>query len=194
MAARKTQRSLTAEAFGKFLRWLSDDDEEAVREYQIVRRKLVRYFIHKGCADPDDLFDETVDIMIGKIDTCEEVANRLAYCYGVAKNVWRQSMRARRTVSVTGDFVSPEPKDSTVREQQLRCLEHCISQLQPLEREMVTQYHSGNGRERIEARKSLAGAGGVNALRVRVCRIRKDLRLCMTDCLKRSARSKTAGV
>jgi len=34
MAAPGSKRALTPEAFGKFLRWLSEDDELAVREYQ----------------------------------------------------------------------------------------------------------------------------------------------------------------
>jgi RNA polymerase sigma factor (sigma-70 family) len=195
MTAQKARRPLTAEAFGKFLRWLSDDDEQAVREYQAVRRRLVRYFILKGCTEADDLLDETVDIVVAKIDSGEEIVSPLAYCYGVAKNVWRQWVRRRRTVSVTRDFVSPEPEDSNAREQELRCLEHCVSQLPPEERDVVTRYHASHGRGQIEARKALAsGKGSVNALRVRMCRIRKHLRLCVTDCLERSAKARSFGV
>ena len=42
------------------------DDLQAVREYESIRRKLVRYFIHKGCSHPDSRFDETVDIIVEK--------------------------------------------------------------------------------------------------------------------------------
>ena len=195
MATRKIQRSLTAEAFGKFLRWLSDDDEQAVREYQAVRRKLVRYFIHKGCADPDELFDKTVDIVVGKIDLCEGVLSQVAYCHGVARNVWRQSMRENRTVAMTRDFASKEPDESDATEEELRCLEHCVSQLPPEQRELVTRYHGSHGRERIEARRALAQEKrGAIAVRVRACRIRKDLRVCVTDCLARSAKARFFGV
>jgi len=194
MSVRKAQRSLTAEAFGKFLRWLSDDDEQAVREYQSIRRRLVRYFIHKGCTEPDDLFDETVDIVVRKIDACEEIVSPLAYCHGVARNVWRQWVRRHRTVPVTREFVAPEPDDSIAREQELRCLEHCVAQLPPDERDVVIRYHSSRGRARIEARKLLAGEnGGVNALRVKACRIRKGLRLCVTACLRQSAKARSLG-
>ena len=73
MAPQKGEkRTLTPEAFGKFLRWLSEDDELAVREYQRIRTKLVRFFIHKGCTDADDLFDKTVDIVVAKVESCEE--------------------------------------------------------------------------------------------------------------------------
>jgi len=188
MTARRVQRSLTAEAFGKFLRWLSDDDEQAVQEYQAIRRKLVRYFVHKGCEDPDSLFDETVDIIVGKIDSCGEVVSPLAYCYGVAKNVCRQSQHARRTFSAVQDFASPELEDS--REEELRCLEQCVEGLPQDQREVVVRYHLSYGRERIEARKTLADEhGGVNALRVKACRIRKSLLQCMGECLKRTGKA-----
>src|SRR5215813_12121813 len=65
MVPRPGKRAITAESFGKFLRWLSKDDERAVREYQVIRMKLVRYFVHKGCSDPDELFDKTVDVVVG---------------------------------------------------------------------------------------------------------------------------------
>jgi len=66
MVARGAKKALTPDAFGKFLRWLSQNDEEAVREYQSIRMRLVRYFVHKGCPDPDDLFDRTIDVLVGR--------------------------------------------------------------------------------------------------------------------------------
>ena len=77
---------LTPEAFGRFLHWLSPDDQQAVSEYLSVRKKLVRFFVHKGCDDPDALFDETVDIVVKKIEECLDCSNPLGYCYGVARN------------------------------------------------------------------------------------------------------------
>jgi hypothetical protein len=188
MSAYGTKRILTPESFGKFLRWLSPDDELAVQEYQSIRRRLVRYFVHKGCPDPDELFDQTVDIMVGKIDAIvERPASPLAYCYGVAKNVWRQKMREHKLTILDEDPVAPEASDSGMYEQELQCLDHCVDQLSPSDRDVITRYHHGQGRDKIESRRSLAnGLGGINALRIRVCRIRKDLRTCVTACVKRS--------
>ena len=73
------------------------------------------------------------------------------------------------------------------REQELQCLEHCVSRLSDNERQIVARYHEGQGRSKIETRKLLAEKlGGVNALRIKVCRIHKTLRLCVLDCLSRS--------
>ena len=178
---------LTPEAFGRFLHWLSPDDQQAVSEYLSVRKRLVRFFVHKGCDDPDALFDETVDIVVKKIEECLDCSNPLGYCYGVARNVWRKYVRdVHPTEPLQTDppsSLSPAPD----KEQELRCLERCVDKLPQDDRKIVTEYHRDDGRNKIDARKSLASElGGQNALRVRVCRIRKTLRDCVVSCLKQS--------
>lgn len=187
MAAQAEKRTLTPEAFGKFLRWLSEDDELAVREYQRIRTKLIGFFIHKGCTDADELFDKTVDIVVGKIESCAEYPNPLAYCYGVARNVWYEDMRERKSVALDVDVASPEHPDPKVHELELQCLERCLGKLSPADRDIVTRYHGRQGRDKIGIRRLLAdGAGGMNALRIRMYRIRKELRICVVECTKRS--------
>jgi DNA-directed RNA polymerase specialized sigma24 family protein len=195
MAARDSKRVLTAEAFGKFLRWLSNDDEQAVREYQLIRKKVVRYFIQKSCPDPDQMFDETVDIIVGKIDACADIASPLAYCFGVARNVWRQNLRENKSVVLEWDVPSPPQHDADEHERELQCLERCVGHLASNDRDVVTRYHQGQGLEKIKTRKLLAdGVGGMNALRIRMCRIRKDLRRCIVDCLERRLNPKYSEV
>jgi hypothetical protein len=49
---------------------------------------------------------------------------------------------------------------------------------------VVVRYHQGQGHDKIETRKRLADRlGGVNALRIRMCRIRRELRTCVAVCL-----------
>jgi hypothetical protein len=186
MAAQEEKRTLTPEAFGKFLRWLSVDDELAVREYQTIRAKLIRFFVHKGCTHADDLFDKTVDIVVGKIESCEQYSNPLAYCYGVARNVWYQDTRERKPTVMDVDVAPLEHPDPKVRELELQCLERCLSQMPPGDRDIVVRYHAGQGRNKIHARSLLAdGVGGANALRIKMYRIRKELRICVVACTKR---------
>jgi hypothetical protein len=187
MAAQKGEkRTLTPEAFGKFLRCLSEDDEVAVREYQRIRTKLIRFFIHKGCTDANDLFDKTVDIVVAKVESCTVYQNPLAYCFGVARNVWREDTRERKSVTLEIDVVSPEHPDPKAHELELECLDRCLGRLSPGDRDVVTRYHGQHGRDKIQVRRVLAdGAGGMNALRIRVHRIRKELRICVVECTKR---------
>jgi hypothetical protein len=181
-------KRLTPEAFGKFLRWLSPSDNLAVQAYQLVRKKLIRFFVHKGSTDPDQLFDQTIDIVVSKIDECVEVSNPLAYCYGVAKNVWRRDSRKHKTVEWNENEPSNLPSKGENLDLELKCLDGCVSRLADNDREIITRYHQGQGSTKISERKALAAElGGANALRVRACRIRKDLRLCVVDCLTRSA-------
>jgi DNA-directed RNA polymerase specialized sigma24 family protein len=188
MVLRGTSRALTAEAFGKFLRWLSENDEKAVLEYQSIRTKLVRYFVHKGCSDPDDLFDKTIDVVVGKIDTLAEYSSPLAYCFGVAKNIWRQDLRERKPASLEDNVAMPTNPEPQIHEQELKCLEHCIDKLSGSDRDVLVPYHQGQGHDKIEMRKQLAERlGGINALRIRMCRIRRNLRLCVAACLDQSA-------
>jgi len=187
MSARKDNGGLTPEAFGKFLRWLSSDDEIAVREYLTIRKKLVRYFIHKGCADPDVLFDEVVDRVVKKIETGAEYSNPAAFCQGVARNVWHEYTRKVQPVPLEVDPPARSPIEIHDREQKLQCLDGCMTRLSLEDRDVITRYHEGEGHDKIETRKRLAdGLGGVNALRIRMCRIRKDLRSCVVACVKRS--------
>jgi hypothetical protein len=70
----------------------------------------------------------------------------------------------------------------------LKCLDRCMEKLPPGDREVVTRYHNDHGHDKIQTRKLLAdGLGGMNALRIRMCRIRKDLRVCVVNCIKQSA-------
>lgn len=188
MVSRGGKKALTAEGFGKFLRWLSEDDERAVAEYQLVRMKLVRYFTHKGCADPDELFDKTVDIVVGKIDTCVDCPSPLAFCFGVAKNIVRQDLRERKSARLDENIVSPTQAGPEIHELELRCLDRCIDQLSAGDRDIVIRYYQGQGRDKIETRRLLAdGIGGMNALRIRMYRARRDLRVCVNDCIRQSA-------
>ena len=180
------KRTLTPEAFGQFLRWLSENDELAVREYQRIRAKLIRFFIHKGCTDADDLFDKTVDIVVAKVESSGEYQNPLAYCYGVARNVWYEHTRERKSVPLEIDVASPDDPGQKVHELELQCLDRCLDRLSPGDRDVVARYHGQHGRDKIQVRRALAdGAGGINALRVRVHRIRKELRICVVECTKR---------
>ena len=187
MSMVRTNRAVTPEAFGKFLRWLSEDDEQAAREYLQIRKKLIRYFINKGCDDPDSLFDETVDITVGKIEMCAECPIPLAYCYGVARNVWRQHRFDRKPVPLDQELASSENPALEIQEQEMKCLERCLSQLSPGDRDIVTRYYEGQASAKIEIRRLLgAEHGGQNALRIRTCRIRRDLGTCVVECIKRS--------
>ena len=52
------------------------------------------YFARRRCIYADELVDETINRVIGKVD--EPIENKMGYCYGVARNVYLESLRKER--------------------------------------------------------------------------------------------------
>jgi len=182
----KTDWSLTAECLEKFLSWLSADREEAWTKFEKLRKQLTARFVRRGCHIPEELFDQTVDVACRKIEWGEvdQSVDPGAYCYGVATNVIHEYWRRLQPVPLPDDL--PDWKNAPAwDERELKCLDLCLDQLSPHDRDVVIRYHQDRGREKIEVHKVMAAQqGGLNALRVRVCRIKRSLRDCVSDCMK----------
>ena len=80
-----------------------------------------------------------------------------------------------QTTDLTSDF-----------EPEYECLERCLEQLPPDNRDLVLRYYQQERKAKIEHRKSLATELGiaVNALRIRAHRIRLVLQRCVRDCIE----------
>ena len=68
-----------------------------------------------------------------------------------------------------------------LEEQRLECLERCVQELKPPQRELIVEYYVDTGRRKIERRRALARRLGIsmNALAIRACRIRESLMACV---------------
>src|SRR5919206_345066 len=91
----KPGKEVTQEKFAGFLEWLSPVGADAGEEYERLRFRLCTFFSQRRCRFPEELADETINRVILKIGE-ETIENRLAYFYGVAKNVYRESLRKER--------------------------------------------------------------------------------------------------
>ncbi len=188
------QKESTDADFNELLAWLHQDGETAAQIYENVRRNLIGIFRWRGCSDPEGMADETIVRVTRKVG---EMAGSYTgeperYFYGVAKNVLREYGRKRDTALSTQpeQFVLPElplEQDDTT-ERRHHCLERCLKKLQTSERKIVLRYYEGYTTAKIAKRKKLAAELGVdlNALRVRVGRIRAKLRVCIEECLSMS--------
>lgn len=180
------------DAFDKYLQWLSPHRDVAIEKHEEVRKKIVRYFVHKHCEDPHELFGITLDRVVKLVNRPDGYADGidpLRLFFGVARNVWLESLK-RPVPDPLGerDLPAVDPTDGYQHEQRLQCLENCLDKLPESEREFIAAFYQGNGRERINRRKQLAAQkGGSNASRIRAFRIRGKLRVCVEDCLKRAA-------
>lgn len=195
--------ALTQAAFDRLLVTLHPDREQAGRIYERVREKLTSFFRWRGCAAPDDYVDETIDRVARKVSEGAEIHARDPYLYfhGVALNVLREHWKKveRHGVKplddlplsespVTDPLAEKERQDThEQRELRLECLDHCVGSLPRQQLEIVTEYHRESGGTKIAQRNDLAKRLGVplNALRIRVFRIRGELEECVGQCVRR---------
>jgi DNA-directed RNA polymerase specialized sigma24 family protein len=182
-------RGLTKEGFEALLGQLDPDDlDRAARLYEAIRRRLIRLFEWRGCEDPEDLADETINRVSRRLAEGVKLhaSDPYGYFCGVAhhvyKEVLRQSSRQRRALE-SGGWPPPEPVPEADN-LHLECLRWCLRGLSEKERDLVLRYHQGENN--IRNRQTLARELGIqlNALRIRIHRIRRKLEDCVFRCLE----------
>ena len=163
------------------LGWLAADRDEAGRKYESIRQRLIKFFICRGCADVEDLADQTITVVTtkaGEIALTYE-GDPVLYFYGVARKVFKDYLRIKKRT------VPPEPPDVIhVDESVFECLDGCMEKLPEENRDLVLRYYQDEKKVKIDNRQSLADELGIamNALRIRAHRIRLLLRKCVEEC------------
>jgi DNA-directed RNA polymerase specialized sigma24 family protein len=195
-AGAKTTWRLTQEAFEKLLNSFSADREEAGAQYELIRRKLVRFFEWRAIASADERADETINRVARRIDEGEAIENLRSYFYGVARMVFMEALKELERAPVAIDDApqvlrhrTPEVIDSDDR---LVCLDQCLDSLPVENRKLIVDYYQEERRAKIELRQELADRLNIplNALRIRAHRIRHTLEQCINRCLEASAGAK----
>ena len=176
---------LSQESFDALLDWLAPDREQAGQKYEEIRTRLIKVFTCRGCYEPEDLTDETINRVIKRLHEIQGhfKGDQAKYFYGVANKVHLEYLRRKRLQPVE----VPEA-DSNRIEIEFKCLEHCLDHLTAENRYLVLQYYQLERKARIDRRKQLAKELGikVNALRIRAHRIRAGLQACVEECLDRN--------
>lgn len=183
--------SLTQDSFDRLLAWLAPEREEAGRRYEEVRRGLVKIFASRGCHEPEDLADESINRVVERLREIEGTytGNPALYFYGVANNVHREYLRRRLAAQAVPAPASVSEEESELERRQYECLQRCVARLTAGNREIVLQYYREERREKIDNRRQLAERLGIalNALRIRAHRIRLGLQKCVEECLGEGA-------
>jgi DNA-directed RNA polymerase specialized sigma24 family protein len=178
----KKEWSLTQENFDALLLWLDPNRERAGDTYERIRIRLIKIFTCRGCCEPEDLADDTINRVAKRLKDIEDrfTGDRALYFYGVANKVYLEHIRKKPVP------VPPTPtRDSDEIEQEYDCLEQCMEQLSKDNRDLVLQYYQEEKRAKIDHRRRLANSLGIalNALRIRAHRIRLTLFECVQNCL-----------
>lgn len=196
---------LTPTAFSRLLEWLDDGVDSGGETYLEIRRRLVAYFDRRNRPAADALADETLDRVGRTLEKSGSIAVTppARYCYVVARFVLLEDIRrARRSVpfdetrgiKATVTVAPADTEASATRERRLDCLDRCLLDLRPDQRELLVDYYRDAKRQRIDRRRDLATRLGItmNALAIRVCRLRDALESCVGAC-GRSAMKGFAG-
>jgi DNA-directed RNA polymerase specialized sigma24 family protein len=176
--------AIDQEQFDQLLQWLDPDRESAGNKYEGIRKRLIKLFVCKGSTNPEELSDRTINRVARKIPEIlpNYIGDPVNYFCGVANNIFRESFREVKSSVV----LPPDPVAFHNEEEELDliCLEKCMDKLPQAHRDLLIGYYSQEKKAKIDCRRELAEARGVglNALRIRACRIRADLQKCVEGC------------
>ncbi len=187
-------------AFERLLAWLDPERERAGRRYEDIRLRLIKIFTCRGCRESEDLADETINRVARRLaeiaDTYE--GDQALYFYGVAQKVYLEHVR-KRPAPAASAAAPPAPfnparpwrmeEELVESEREYECLDRCMNELSEESRDLMIEYYREEGRKKIENRKRLAARLdiGLNALRIRACRIREALYRCVSACVSEGA-------
>lgn len=182
-----TDREITPEQFEALLEWLGPTRDEGAKKYEEIRNRLNRIFLKKGCPNPEDLVDDTMNRVTRDAlklkDTYE--GNPLWYFISVARYVWLESLHAKEIPFEEVPDAVVQPKVNFASE----CLRQCLTLLAIEQRDLVLDYHVNIKRAKIDLHRKMAEELGLstNALRLRVHRLRMGLEKCVLACLNGAA-------
>jgi DNA-directed RNA polymerase specialized sigma24 family protein len=175
---------LTQENFNQLLNWLAPSREQAGKKYEEIRRRLITIFTCRGCREAEELADETINRVTRRVPDIAGTytGDQALYFYGVAHKVHLEYLRKKPAPPPP-----PPIEKSEEEEDRYDCLERCMMSLTPENRELLLNYYQEEKRAKIDARKKFAERLNMplNALRIRVFRIRETLRACVLECLEK---------
>ena len=192
----REEPKFTQHEFSRLLAWLDDGVDSQGETYLEMRRRLVSYFDRRNRRFADDLADETLNRIGRTLQKCGviEITPPARYCYIVARFVLLEDIRRERQHIPVDEGRMPalhaaapagaSDEGSAKRQQRLDCLDRCLVRLKPDHRELVVEYYRDAKRQRIDRRRELAARLGItmNALGIRLCRIRSGLETCVGAC------------
>jgi len=189
--------NLSTERFADLLASLDPDRTTAAQKYIVLRQKLVTVFERLQCGDPDDLADEVLDRIAGRLER-EAIHNLNSFAYSVAIKMSLEDRRtSARFVSIDRNDRWEQPLTSEHDPEKrilegmrnitsMQCLGKCLRRLSAADHKLLLEYYKGEKQARIVNRQELAHkrATTVARLRSEVNLLREKLRNCVNRCLR----------
>jgi DNA-directed RNA polymerase specialized sigma24 family protein len=173
---------LTPASFDRLLLALHPDRDCAAEEYEKLRFKITKLLEWRGCPSPEEFADRVLDRLARRIEAGEQVEQIYSYCCGIACMLLL--LEGSRQAEKDRDFErqlsakTPDPPEIAIP---MEIFERCLAQLPEESRELVLLYYHNDKQAKIDRRRELADRLGMplNALRLRVHRIRARLQKCV---------------
>lgn len=187
------------ESFDNFLLYLAADRERAAERYNKLQQSLVRFFARRDSSDPESRASETLEILCRQVAEGRVFEDLEKYSIGVARNVLLKEQERSHSNQVSIDELqldydlrfSFHPRPSLAEEEANEslhedCMKSCVEKLPDADRLLITKYSELGGHDK-GTREELAKEARVSldALRVRVHRIRAALKKCFLRCQKK---------
>ena len=174
-------------AFSRFLARLNADPALAGEEYEKLRTRLIYFFERKGCRTPAELTDETINRVVRKIYEGQEIRDLYKFASGVARLVllehWDDPRREWEQIDERQS--APDFVDRDFDEQRLNCMRDCLGKLSPDDRGLITENCTNDKNGKLKLANDLGIT--INALRLKVFRIRTRLNECYEKCVDASS-------
>lgn len=181
---------LTQENFESLLLWLSPNRDEAGEKYEKIRQSLIRFFNIKCCANSEDLADETINRVVGKLDLLDfSMGNQPVTIFrGFANNVYLESIKKVRNEVALEEVRELSSEVNTNFDENQTFLDKCLTKLSEEERNLILQYYFYDKAEKVVHRQNLAVKFklNINALHVKAHRLRKNLQKCIENAIKKN--------
>lgn len=173
--------------FNFFLSSLSSDRDTAEKKLKDIRRRLVIMLDCRGCACSEDLAQEAMLRFAQRLPNMDPpfAGDAIAYLYTVAFNLYLETLN-KNFLPLPDDITEiPQPDEDAEKERLHKCLDACLDGMDLQSRELVLNYYRLEKQNKIDFRKSLAQGLeiSVNALRIRLHKIRAGLEECIEQCL-----------
>lgn len=186
------RRVLTQDNFDQLLGWLDTEREQAAIKYEAIRISLIKILTWRGCNNAEDLADETINRVADKVHLLRNtfVGDPAFYFYAVAKRLIKEEQRKLKVqVSLSealGIMEFPSDPDEATDDALYECLASCLRDAGKKKEKMILSYYVGERQVKIANRKAMAEQLGIplNALRVRMHRIRGSLETCIQNCVR----------
>ncbi len=178
--------------------WLGD------LEHAQMRRALIIFFAANGCGEQaDDLLDEVFQVAQseppGRTVIADYEGEPPPYPWTVARHILKSERKKQKRETGSGlksfremrQTLIPrrdnsERFEAQVKEQRARCLDECISNITETWQYFTLEYYKAEETERKRHRQDMVDELGISmdALRIRMLKIRGALRECVGDCVQ----------